>query len=223
MPKLSVRAWHTCAEAICAIKKHPFNTELASGSLAIDKFAYYMEQDTLYLRDFARALSLIASRALLKQVREFLAFSEATLIVEQEVVHHFFRATYGFQETGFFTPATVAYTRYLLQICSTAPVEVAIAAVLPCFWVYREIGVSIADCAGTENPYSRWIDAYSGEEFGESVRKAIDIFDDIALCASEETKDKMIEAFYKSTVLEWHFWNDAYHQTIFDGFLRPNT
>ena len=35
--------------------------------------------------------------------------------------------------------------------------------------------------------------------------------------ASEETKTKMLEAFYISSMWEWHFWNDSYKKHIFDA------
>jgi len=30
---------------------------------------------------------------------------------------------------------------------------------------------------------------------------------------------KMLDAFYKSAALEWHFWNDSYNQVVFDTFI----
>lgn len=223
MKKLSELAWHKSQDVVRAIKNHPFNIEMATGDLAIDKFAYYIEQDTLYLRDFARSLAMIASRAPLEYMRECLSFADNALIAEQEVVHSFFRKTFNseiLQIMKGLTPATLSYTSYLLQVCSREPLEIAIAAVLPCFWVYREIGLLIASKTKAQNPYSRWIDTYSGEEFAQGTKKAIDIFDQVALKASAEIQDQMIDAFYKSTVLEWHFWNDAYNKTTFDDFLN---
>lgn len=219
MKKLSNQALEKCALIIQAIKDHPFNQELANGSLDIEKFAYYIEQDTLYLRDYARSLSAIASKAPLSFIKDFLAFSEGALIAEQEVVHSFFRQTFNFQETGKLTPATLAYTSYLLQVSSIAPVEIAIAAVLPCFWVYQIVGQSIAQNTDMQshNPYKKWIETYSGKEFSDSVERAISIFDEIAVSASDQMQHLMLDAFYKSTVLEWHFWNDSYHQAIFDS------
>ena len=29
----------------------------------------------------------------------------------------------------------------------------------------------------------------------------------------------MLDSFYKSTALEWHFWNDSYNQVVFDAFV----
>ena len=126
MTKLSETALTKCQLIIQAIKDHPFNKELANGSLNIEKFAYYIEQDTMYLP--------------LKFVKDFLSFSDVALIAEQEVAHSFFRHTFNLQETGKLTPATLSYTSYLLQVSSMAPVEIAIASVLQCFWVYKIVG-----------------------------------------------------------------------------------
>ena len=59
----------------------------------------------------------------------------------------------------------------------------------------------------------------SGKEVSDSVERAISIFDEIAIDASDEIRDLMLDAFYKSTVLEWHFWNDSYNQVVFDAFV----
>ncbi len=220
--RLSDLAWHQSKEIVNAIKKHPFNTELASGVLSRDKFTYYIEQDALYLRDFSRSLAMISSRVPLEFVKDFLAFAEGALLAEQEVVHSVFKKAFNLQETGKLTPTTLAYTSFLLHVCSNKSVEVAVAAILPCFWVYREVGLAIVSGAKSENPYALWIETYSGEDFGQSVLKAIRIFDRLADQASEEIKIQMLDAFYKSTVFEWHFWNDSYNQTVFDGFISNN-
>lgn len=216
---LSEKAWNRSRPVVDAIKSHPFNQALANGNLALDKFAYYIEQDTLYLQDFARCHAMIAAKSPLEHVRSFLRYSDYTFIAEQEVVHHFFRKTFQFKETGLITPATLCYTSFLLKVCFAEPVEIAIAAILPCFWVYREVGLSIVTHASINNPFARWIETYAGEDFGKSVKEAIDIFDTVGSKTTIAIQSRMLDAFYKSTVLEWHFWNDAYNKTSFDGFL----
>jgi thiaminase len=59
----------------------------------------------------------------------------------------------------------------------------------------------------------------SGKEFSDSAERAITIFDEVELSASDEVRDLMLDAFYKSTVLELHFWNDSYNQVVFDAFV----
>ena len=138
-------------------------------------------------------------------------------------MHEFFKKIFKFQGTEKVTPATISYTSYLLKACSLEPVEVGVAAVLPCFWVYWDVGLFIAQSSKSKNPYSKWIETYSGEEFAKSVKEAIHIFDSISKNTTQALKEKMLEAFYKSACLEWHFWNDAYHKVTFDDFSNLET
>ena len=214
--KLSTKAWEKSSNVYNAIINHPFNQELMHGTLARDKFAYYVEQDVLYLQDFSRCHAIIASKIPLEYMRSFLKYAEYTLIAEQEVVHQFFQKEFNFTETGLITPATLSYTSYMLRACLNEPVEVAFAALLPCFWVYREVGLFITKHTKNNNPYYRWIETYSSEGFCSTVDEAIDIFDALAANTTEAMRERMLDAFYKSACLEWHFWNDSYQRKIFD-------
>lgn len=214
---LSQEVWQHSARIIESILEHPFNQELMSGTLARDKFAYYIEQDSLYLQDFARCHAILSSKTPQADTRKFLAYAEGCYIAEEEVVHEFFRKTYQFTETGKISPASINYTSYLLRTCSMESYEVGLAAVLPCFWVYREVGLNIAKNTVKNNPFSRWIDNYASPEFSTCVDEAIALFDLYADNSSQQTRNKMLQAFYNSCVYEWHFWNDAYHLSVFDS------
>lgn len=217
--KLSLKASEITADILRSIISHPFNQELMNGNLDRQKFAYYVEQDSLYLQDFSRCHALIAARAPLKYVQDFLKYANAALIAEQEVVHEFFRKTFNFKETGFITPATLSYTSYLLSVCALEPLEVAVASILPCFTIYQQVGLAIVKNSAANNPYAKWIETYSGEDFAALVKRAVEIFDELADGACEVMRQKMLDAYYKSSCLEWHFWEDAYQLKRFDNFL----
>lgn len=212
---LSQKAWALSDTIIHAIKEHPFNQELTEGTLAKDKFAYYLEQDTHYLQIFSKCQAMIASKIPPQYFINFLRYAEYTLITEQEVVHEFFNKLFNFEKSGLLAPATLNYTNHLLHICSNEPVEIAVAAVLPCFWVYREVGLSIAKLSNHNNPYARWIETYASDDFNATVNEAIHIFDHLAEETSPTMRKKMLDTFYKSTCLEWYFWDDAYHKAVF--------
>ena len=55
--------WNAVSPIYAAILRHPFVTGLTDGSLPRETFRFYAVQDALYLREFARALSLAAARA----------------------------------------------------------------------------------------------------------------------------------------------------------------
>ena len=215
--KLSEQAWKKSSDVYNAIINHPFNQELMLGNLAKEKFAYYIEQDVLYLQDFSRCHLIIASKIAFEYSQKFLKYAEYTLIAEQEVVHQFFRKIFDFNETRLITSATLGYTSYILKICLNESVEIALATLLPCFWIYREVGLFIAKYAKKDNPYYRWIETYTSEDFSKSVEEAIIIFDNLANNTTDDIRKKMLEGFYKSTVWEWHFWNDSYNKQVFDA------
>ncbi|MFQ5936834.1 MAG: thiaminase II, partial [Acidiferrobacterales bacterium] len=56
-------AWESIAPIYRAILEHPFNIELAAGSLDQKRFRHYILQDALFLVAFGRALSVAAARA----------------------------------------------------------------------------------------------------------------------------------------------------------------
>ena len=85
------------------------------------------------------------------------------------------------------------------------------AAVLPCFWIYKEVGDYIlAHQTKENNPYQTWIDMYAGDEFAKSVERAIRICDELAEKCTEEQQNAMTEAFITCSKMEWMFWDSAY-------------
>lgn len=87
----------------------------------------------------------------------------------------------------------------------------AVAAVLPCFTIYKEVGDYILKHQSKgENPYQDWIDTYGGEDFAKAVELAENIADELAAGASEESRAKMTEAYLMASKMEWMFWDSAY-------------
>ena len=67
MKKLSQIALEKCSLIITAINEHPFNQELASGSLTIEKNSDSTQNKILYLIEiFSRSIAVTASKTPLK-------------------------------------------------------------------------------------------------------------------------------------------------------------
>lgn len=210
--KFSDSLWQQIAPIFQQILYHPFIVDLASGTLDEKRFLFYMEQDAYYLMGFSRALALIAGRAdSSKLIHQFLNFSLGALVVERELHAKFFASNYDDIEPS---PTCLAYVQYLIATAATASLEEAIAAVLPCFWIYREVGCAIGEHAQQNNAYIYWIDAYSSQEFSEEVDLVISILDERANNCSEASLARMRKAFEYCSLFEWHFWNDAYGKVV---------
>ncbi|MDL2243190.1 TenA family protein, partial [Bacteroidales bacterium OttesenSCG-928-K03] len=108
------------------------------------------------------------------------------------------------------TPTCRLYTSYLLSTMTQVPVEVAAAAILPCFWIYMEVGNYIFKNQKPNNPYQDWINMYSDEGFAVSNARAIEICDELAANSSEAQQQEMINAFILAAKMEWMFWDSAY-------------
>ncbi|MCE5179379.1 MAG: thiaminase II [Porphyromonadaceae bacterium] len=147
-------------------------------------------------------------------VEAFLHFADGTMMVERDL-HQLFTGELALkpEDENEPSPTCLLYTSYLLRQISSAPVEVMLGAVLPCFWIYKEVGDYIlAHQITVNNPYQRWIDTYGGEEFEKSNAAAISICDEVAEKCTREQQDAMTKAFVTCSKLEWMFWDSAYKQ-----------
>jgi thiaminase/transcriptional activator TenA len=213
--KFSERVWKREAPIFQATLEHPFNVELGEGTLSRERFLFYMKQDACYLVEFSRALALIASRAGDPSLTErFLRFSSGALLAEREL-HARFLPQEALRAAIEPSPACLAYTRYLLATAAHASVEEAVAAVLPCFWVYSAVGAHLARSSAGDNPYAPWIDAYSAPDFAEGTQEAISLCDALAERASPPLLSLMEKAFSHCMLYEWCFWEDAYQMRLF--------
>jgi thiaminase (transcriptional activator TenA) len=210
----STEAWRRIGPLYDSILKLPFNQELAAGTLSRERFAFYMLQDALYLTSFARALAVTAARAPDEDaIIQFAGSARTAVVVERELHAGFFK-TYGISpEQAAATepsPTCAHYTHYLLALAHNAPYEISVAALLPCFWIYWEVGSHLFNIAAPDNPYQPWIDTYADEAFAEGVRKVIAISDQIGAEVTPARREEMFAAFRRASQLEWMFWDSAY-------------
>src|SRR5437763_4499813 len=90
MMRFSDEAWQNTAALREAIHRLPFNTELAAGSLAPERFRFYILQDAIYLGQYSRVLALAAARA--PDAANLQAFAQSALgavAVEQRLHEHY--------------------------------------------------------------------------------------------------------------------------------------
>jgi thiaminase/transcriptional activator TenA len=216
MTLFSDAAWQRNEPIYQAILTMPFNRELSNGSLTEARFKHYMIQDAHYLEGFARALSLASSKGW--QADHIVQFADAakTAIVVERSLHEDYFVRFGVDTETFAasepTPVCEHYVSYLLRVASLEPFEVVLAALLPCFWIYLEVGKHIQQHAHQPNLYQAWINTYAGDEFEKAVKQVIVVVDESAKQASARNLDAMHHAFTRATQLEWMFWESAYHQ-----------
>src|SRR5262249_8537328 len=108
------------------------------------------------------------------------------------------------------SPACPLSVSYLLATAYGEPYEVLLGALLPCFWIYAEVGRDIHARARPANPYQAWIDTYAGEEFHAAVRAVIAATDEAAADVSPSLRVRMHASFTRATQLDGVSWRSAF-------------
>ena len=168
----------------------------------------------MYLGEYARALSLAGVRS--PDENALVMFNEhsAGAIIVERSLHEGFLQDLGItQEEAQATemsPTTLAYTSFLLKTATLGDYPEVLGAVLPCYWIYWEVGKALLE-RGSPNPmYQKWIDTYGGEEFGALVEAVLDLTDEVCEELNRVQKARVREAFVTTSRYEWMFWDAAW-------------
>ena len=216
MTRFSDEAWERTRRLREAIHRLPFNTELAAGSLTRERFRGYILQDALYLGRFSRALAIAAAKAPDSDAMQSFAQSALRAVAVEQALHGQYLREFGIDPARIgeaeTSPDCLAYTSYLIAAAYHEPWEVLVAALLPCFRIYWDVGCAIAQRAALENPYRAWIDTYADERFGKAVETAVAVGDRAAAATGAATRARMLGAFTRACQYEWLFWDGAYQR-----------
>lgn len=197
-----------------AIHELPFNRDLAAGTLRQDRFQHYLIQDGLYLTDYARALAALAAKAPSAVLIAQFANNAAGAVHFEQEMQHSYLAKFGVDrraaQSAERSPTCLGYTSFLLAEAQTGSYETLLAALLPCFSIYAEVGTAIAQRTVADNPFALWIDTYASDEFQTAVRAAEAAADDAAEHVHPDLRRRMLALFRRSVEFEWMFWDAAY-------------
>lgn len=210
-------AWDDVQDWYAAIVAHPFVTGLADGSLPTDVFTRYLVDDAHYLGRYARVLATLSTRAPDPDLVAELAEAAHECVRSERSLHTDYLVTRGIApDAGGVpepTPTCAAYTGALALAASYAPLEVGMAAVLPCFRIYAEVGYAVAEMPGasaSDHPYRGWIDTYADPAFAAVVSRVEGWSDRLADAASPGLRTEMLGAYRRATRYEWMFFDASW-------------
>lgn len=194
--------------------KHPFVKGIATGDLPLETFKNYIMQDIYYLKHYGKVHAFAAAHADDFHVSASLAdkaknTAEAELTVHKE---HAEILNITDEDIKNFKPAPTAYayTSHLYRASLSGSLAQIIAAILPCYWLYAEIGMKYKDAEPDEEIYRNWIGMYASDWFQESTDEMIDLMDDLADKAGEDEKNRITEQFVIAKDYELAFWEMSY-------------
>ena len=193
---------------------HPFVRGIAEGGLPLETFKNYIMQDIYYLKHYGKVHAFAAAHADDFSVSASLAekaknTAEAELTVHKE---HAEILNITDEDIENFKPAPTAYayTSHLYRASLSGSLAQIIAAILPCYWLYADIGMKYKDADPDEEIYRNWIGMYASDWFQESTQEMIDLMDNLADKAGEDEKNRITEQFVIAKDYELAFWEMSY-------------
>src|SRR5215469_1179064 len=197
-----------------AYTRHEFVLRLAAGDLPEACFRRYLVQDYLFLMHFARAWGLAIYKSdTLAEMRRAQRLVAATLDVEIGL-HIAYCRRWRLAEADLAAapeaPATVAYTRFVLDRGVAGDRLDLEAALAPCIIGYAAIAAErMADPATRldRNRYREWLEMYSGAEYRDLAREAEAALDEqFARRGGEGRFPSLAATFGTAARLEADFW-----------------
>jgi thiaminase/transcriptional activator TenA len=84
--------------------------------------------------------------------------------------------------------------------------------VLPCYWIYWEVGKELLRRGSPDPRYQQWIGTYGGDEFGSVVRQVIGVTEALAPSLAPPERALVHQHFRTTSRYEWMFWDMGYRQ-----------
>ena len=207
--RFSSMAFVLTAPIMEALHKHSFSLGLTRGVLPPEPFLYFVQQDSLYRLDCARALALVGAKMRREENLLFLLeLARQTIASGQELCRLYFKQ-YRVGPAEAKGPACLAAGAHLIERATTGSAAEGLAALLAHFWMRQEAGERMRKRAVTAGPYAKWIESHSGKDVEALADKATVLADRLADDAGEVERDRMFESFVAASRLEFCFWDEA--------------
>ena len=210
------RLWRDIAGIYRKTLEHPYLKGLADGTLPRARFEFYLIQDAHYLRAFGQALSALASKAPREEWAITLSRHSVEALEVERQLHESMLKESGISKEKIaiaeVAPSNYAYTNHLLATVHRATFAEGLAALLPCYWIYAEVGKELKK-AGSRNPaYQKWIDQYADPTYEKTVRQVLDMMNAQAAKITAEERERAAKAFTISARYEYLFWDAAWRE-----------
>lgn len=200
--------WAAGGETWHQILDLPFVRALGDGTLDEDLFAFYLDQDALYLRDYSRALATLSARADTAEAQVHWAAGAHEAIAAESQLHEGWLANRA--RLGGPSPITMGYTNFLRASAAGDDYVVGAAAILPCYWLYEEVGAVLSSQNHTDHPYAEWLSMYGGEEFAAEVARSLAEVERAFETASPAQRVCAARAYLSACVYEREFFDQAH-------------
>ncbi|KZV60533.1 hypothetical protein PENSPDRAFT_659506 [Peniophora sp. CONT] len=200
--------------------EHDFVRQLGQGTLPRESFIHFLKQDYIYLKYYSRAHGLLAAKS---PSYDAVGKSASVIlhIVQESTMHKAYCEKWGITadelENGVESAACTAYGAYILDVGLRGDASLLLMALAACLLGYGEVGLWLKRQASLPNswvklegnPYLKWIEDYSGEDYQAAVRDGLARIEAMAASdpPSQQRFDQWCGVWEKCTRLEKAFWD----------------
>lgn len=193
---------------------HPFVKEIVSGDLPLETFKNYIMQDIYYLKHYGKVHAFAAAQADDFHQAASLADKAKTIAKAEITVHEEHAKTLNITDNDLkqFQPAPTAYayTSHLYRAALSGSLAQIVAAMLPCYWLYADIGKTYQNAKPGVEIYKNWIQMYASDWFQDSTKEMIDLLDQLVEEVSNSEREKIKQQFAIAKEYELAFWEMSY-------------
>ncbi len=212
---VSAQLRHRGAASWAAATGHPMVHEIGAGTLPHATFRRYFEQNILYLKEYARSIALIGSRAPDLAAADVLSRFLAQIIQAEIPANLAFLRRLGgsadsAEDAAAMLPVTYSYTRHLLSVCALGDCAAGLTAVLPCQWSYGELAGRLMAALPADQICADWIALFGNANYSGLVRETTGLLDRLCAAPAGPDADHLAAIFDQSTRYELQFWDMAY-------------
>lgn len=198
---------------------HKFILEMAADSLPTEKFAFYLRQDQIFLKEFCAFLLIAKQKSSDQKLKiwfdnlyhstiDFEMQMQRELLLSLGISDIYNNATTAIS----MAPATLDYISFLRQVSLSAEnLEGIVSAMAPCPWSYLEIAQKLCKGEIKNDVYFKWIQFYSSNESQQQVKELKSILSGLYDKAEDITKRTMEQYFGAACKYEYDFWEAAYN------------
>ncbi|MFV0288728.1 MAG: bifunctional hydroxymethylpyrimidine kinase/phosphomethylpyrimidine kinase [Mycoplasmatales bacterium] len=199
--KANNQVWHNYVE-------HEFCNLIANGTLAQEKFDYYLEQDYEYLKVYNKCFAIMENTCLKEVERNY--FKNNNVNEAEKSLPLLYNIKINNIKIS---PQTQAYTNYLYKIMLEGTPLEKLVVLAPCTIGYAKAGENIIKKASIQNnPYYSWIEAYTSELYEDVSLDYIDMLNEYQ--PTEQEFNKLSKIFAQVCQLEADFFTQATGQKM---------
>ena len=206
------RLLHATTEIWNAYNEHPFVLGIQNGSLNKEKFRYYIIQDCLYLKDYAKVFAIGVAKA--KSLHTANLFAKYISVMNGELdVHSGYLARLGVtqEELDSAIPSldNLSYTSYMLRVAYEEGEAEILTAILSCAYSYEIIAKKIVEnhpASINDAFYGDWIKGYLSNAYAADNALLLNEVNRLTESYTEAEIQHLIDIFVACSRYELAFW-----------------